>query len=135
MDVIGIDLLAVLAAAVVSFVFGSVYYYALGGPWRNAIGKSEAEVAENMSPKTFIIAAIAQLVMAFMLSGVLMHLGGGSLHAGLLSGVFLWFGFVLTSMSVNHAFQGARGSLTLIDGGHWLGVLAIQGAILGWMGE
>ena len=25
-------------------------------------------------------------------------------------------------------------SLTLIDGGHWLGVLLIQGAILGWWG-
>jgi hypothetical protein len=135
MEVLGIDLLAVLAAAVVSFVFGSVYYYVLGGPWRNAIGKTEVEVAANMSAKTFIIAAIAQLVMAFMLSGVLLHLGGGSLRAGLISGVFLWFGFVLTTMSVNHAFQGARRSLTLIDGGHWLGVLAIQGCMLGWMGE
>ena len=33
-----------------------------------------------------------------------------------------------------HAFQGARPSLTFIDGGHWLGVLLIQGAILGWWG-
>lgn len=135
MEVLGIDFLAVMAAAAASFIFGSVYYYALGGPWRNAIGKTEEEIAANMSPKTFIIAAIAQLVMAFMLSGVLLHLGGGSLRAGLISGVFLWFGFVLTTMTVNHAFQGARGSLTLIDGGHWLGVLAIQGCILGWMGE
>ena len=37
-------------------------------------------------------------------------------------------------MAVNHAFQGAKRSLTLIDGGHWLGVLLIQGAILGWWG-
>jgi hypothetical protein len=32
------------------------------------------------------------------------------------------------------AFQGAKGALTVIDGGHWLGVLLIQGAILGWWG-
>jgi hypothetical protein len=43
-------------------------------------------------------------------------------------------GFVITTMAVNHAFQGARGSLTLLDGGHWLGVLLVQGAILGWWG-
>lgn len=41
---------------------------------------------------------------------------------------------VITTMAVNHAFQGQRGALTLTDGGHWLGVLLIQGAILGWWG-
>jgi hypothetical protein len=37
-------------------------------------------------------------------------------------------------MVVNYAFHGARHTLTLIDGGHWLGVLLIQGAILGFWG-
>jgi hypothetical protein len=27
-----------------------------------------------------------------------------------------------------------RRVLTLIDAGHWLGVLLIQGALIGWMG-
>jgi hypothetical protein len=40
----------------------------------------------------------------------------------------------MTSMAVNHAFQGAKRTLTLLDGGHWLGVLLIQGALLGWWG-
>jgi hypothetical protein len=40
----------------------------------------------------------------------------------------------MTSLVVNHAFQGVRRTLTLIDGGHWLGVLLIQGAIIGWFG-
>jgi hypothetical protein len=55
-----------------------------------------------------------------------------SARSGLVSGFFLWLGFVITTMAVNHAFQGERRRLTLIDGGHWLGVLLIQGAILGW---
>jgi Protein of unknown function (DUF1761) len=57
-----------------------------------------------------------------------------SVRAGVVSGFFLWFGFVITTMAVNYAFHGAKRSLTLIDGGHWLGVLLIQGAILGWWG-
>ena len=57
-----------------------------------------------------------------------------SIRAGIISGFLLWLGFVITTMAVNHTFQGARRSLTLIDGGHWLGVLLIQGAILGWWG-
>jgi hypothetical protein len=55
-----------------------------------------------------------------------------SVRSGLVSGFFLWLGFVITTMAVNHAFQGERRMLTVIDGGHWLGVLLIQSAILGW---
>jgi len=25
-------------------------------------------------------------------------------------------------------------ALTLLDGGHWLGVLLLQGAVIGWLG-
>jgi hypothetical protein len=74
--------------------------------------------------------------MAWMFAGILLHLARGgtvmSARSGLIAGFFLWLGFVITTMAVNHAFQGERPSLTLIDGGHWLGVLLIQGAILGW---
>ena len=33
-------------------------------------------------------------------------------------------------MVVNHGFQGAKASLTLIDSGHWLGVLLVQGLVI-----
>jgi hypothetical protein len=52
----------------------------------------------------------------------------------MITGLFLWVGFVITTMAVNHAFQGAKPMLTLIDGGHWLGVLLLQGLMLGWIG-
>jgi hypothetical protein len=41
---------------------------------------------------------------------------------------------VITTLAVNHAFQGSKRALTLIDGGHWLGVLLLQGAVIGLMG-
>jgi len=37
-------------------------------------------------------------------------------------------------MAVNHRFQGKGWDLTLIDGGYWLVVFLLQGAILGWWG-
>ena len=46
----------------------------------------------------------------------------------------MWLGFVITTMAVNNAFRGAKPALTLIDGGHWLGVLLLQGAVIGWLG-
>lgn len=136
MNFAGVNYLAVVVAAVASFIFGSVYYMALGKSWMAALGKTEADMKANMSPVPFIVAAVAQLVMAFMLAGVIGHLGQGMVTAknGLIAGFFVWLGFVATTLAVNHGFQGARRSLTLIDGGHWLGVLLIQGLVLGLMG-
>ena len=37
-------------------------------------------------------------------------------------------------MGVNHAFEGAKPMLTVIDGGHWLAVLLLMGAIIGAFG-
>ena len=133
----------VLMAAVASFLFGAVWYGVLGRQWMAARGLSEADMAAAKAqmgrlPVPYIVAFVALLVMAWMLAGVLLHLGQSgmapSIRTGVISGFFLWLGFVVTTMTVNHSFQGARAALTLIDGGHWLGVLLIQGAILGWWG-
>ena len=133
----------ILIAAIASFLFGAVWYSTLGSQWMAARGLSTADTEKakagmGSNPVPFIIAFVALLIMAWMFAGVLLHLARGgmviSVRAGVISGFFLWFGFVFATMVVNHAFQGARWSLTVIDGGHWLGVLLIQGAILGWWG-
>ena len=66
--------------------------------------------------------------MASMLSGILFHFGTLTLVDGVISGAFIWLGFVLTTVAVNNAFTFRRHVLTAIDGGHWLGVLLIIGA-------
>jgi hypothetical protein len=132
--------LPLLMAAIAGFAFGAVWYGVLGKQWMAARGLSEAEAKARTgpSPVPFIVSFIALLIMALMLSGVLVHLALGglglSVRTGMISGFLVWLGFVITTMAVNHAFQGERRMLTLIDGGHWLGVLLIQGAILGWWG-
>jgi hypothetical protein len=143
MSIGNLDYWPVLIAAIASFLFGALWYGSLSRQWMEARGVSEAEMAKTKAemgsiPIPYIIAFIAQLIMAWMLAGVLLHMARGGMpvgvRAGLISGFFLWLGFVITTMAVNHAFQGVKRSLTLIDGGHWLGVLLIQGAILGWWG-
>ncbi len=133
----------VLIAAVASFLFGAVWYGSLARQWMDAAGLTSAGMEQRKAamgsiPWPYIITFIALLVMCWMFAGVLLHLARSGMtlgvRAGMITGFFLWFGFVITTMSVNHAFQGARRTLTLIDGGHWLGVLLLQGAILGWWG-
>ncbi len=127
----GTSYLAVLVAAVAGFAFGSVWYMALGKRWVAALGMTERP---KPTPLPFIAAFVCQLVMAWMLAGLVGHLGEVTVGRAMFSGALVWFGFVLTTMIVNHRFQSARWSLTVIDAGHWLGVLLVMGLVIGLFG-
>jgi|SRR5262245_25517446 hypothetical protein len=138
MALAGTNLLSVALAAIAAFMFGWLWYGVLfSDAWLAAIGKTREEMhAESPSPTPFIISFIGLVVMASVLAGVLRYIGPEHLSTagGMITGAFMWLGFVITTMGVNNAFRNAKPELTLIDGGHWLGVLLIQGAILGWLG-
>lgn len=135
MEFAGINYLAVLVAAVVSFFVGWPWYMMLSKPWLKALGK-DPETPPHPEPKPFIVMGIGLLVMAWVLAGMIGHLGQGqvTMSNGIISGLFAWAGFVATTMTANYAFQGRPFTLSLIDGGHFLLVLIVQGAIIGWFG-
>ena len=132
----GLNNWAILAAAVASFLFGGVWYGMFSKQWVAAAGKTEAELMQAGMLVPMLITGLCLLVMAWVLAGIMGHLGRGqiTLRNGLISGAFCWLGFVATTLAVNHAYQGSKRALTLIDGGHWLGVLLIQGAVIGLIG-
>ncbi len=137
MSFAGYSPLAIILATVASFVFGGVWYGLLSKQWMEAANiKPEAISAGGNTIAPYIITFAAQLIMAGVLAGVIGHLGAGqvTLRNGIISGAIIWLGFVATSLAVNHTFQMQKRTLTLIDGAHWLGVLLIQGAIIGWYG-
>ncbi len=127
----GISYLAVLIAAVAGFAFGALWYNLLGKSWMAAVGMSDHP---RPTPALFLIAFAAQLIMAWALAGLIGHLGDITVARSLISGFFVWLGFIATTMTVNHRFQGSRWSLTLIDGGHWLGVVLIMSLVIGFIG-
>jgi hypothetical protein len=128
----GMNYLAILIAAVAAFAWGAIYYMTLSKQWLAAVGRVEP----NKSPVPFVISFVALVVMSWVLAGTLGHLGPGQVTVknGVISGLFLWLGFVITTLSVNYAFGQRRPMLTVIDGIHWLGVLVVQGAVIGAMG-
>jgi Protein of unknown function (DUF1761) len=134
----GINYLAVLVAAVAAWVLGAVWYMALSQPWLAAQGKTKADMKPPASKAAavgpFVLVFVAELIMAWMLAGILGHLGGITVKNGVISGAACWFGFVLTTIATNYAFHGRKVMLTVIDAGHWLAVLLLMGAILGAFG-
>ena len=138
MSFAGINYLGVLVAAVAGFAFGAAYYMSLSRPWLAALGKTREQVAAEGkgSPMPFVISIVALVVMAWVLAGTIGHLGPGQVtwKNGVITGLFIWLGFVVTTLSVNYAFGQRKPMLGVIDGIHWLGVLVIQGAIIGAIG-
>jgi len=133
--------LAIVVAAVAAWIFGAVYYGVLGRKWIEAQGKTiEQCKAENAGKSTaakavpFVLSFVAELLMASALSGIMFHIGIYTVRAGAFSGFMCWLGFVLTTVAVNNAYTFRKVTLSAIDSGHWLGVLVIIGAILGWFG-
>ncbi len=104
------------------------------------MGKTPQQMAEDRKkPGAFlpyVYALVANVIIAWMLAGLLAHLGVGqmTLRNGVISAVFLWFGFVLTTMTVNYSFSGRDRRLLLIDLGNWLIVLLVIGAVIGAIG-
>lgn len=136
MNFAGMNVLAIGLAAVAGFAFGAVYYMSLSRQWLAAIGKTKEDIAGKRSVAPFVTSFVALLVMAWVLAGTVGHLGPGqvTLKNGIISALFVWVGFVATTVAVNDAFGGRKPMLSVIDGIHWLGVLVIQGAIIGALG-
>lgn len=79
MNFAGVNYLAILIAAVVGWLAGAVWYMTLGKPWIAAVGLSPRMIEENKKKPgamlPFIYAFVAQLVMAWVLAGIVGHLG------------------------------------------------------------
>jgi len=138
----GINTLAILIAAVVGWLAGAAYYSALGERWGAAQGKTMEEFkAHQASLKgtpaawlSFALAFVADLVMAWVLAGLVGHMGSVTIRSAVISALFAWAGFVLTTIVVNYSFGGRGYRLAAIDSGHWLIVLVLMGVVIGWMG-
>ena len=132
----GINYLAVVIAAAAAFVFSGIYYRVVGEAWMKAIGFNKKSMAKKSMRTPLLIAAIADLIMAWVLAGLIGHLGPGqvTVQNGVVSAAFVWLGFVATTIAVNYAFGMRKPMLSVIDASHWLGVLLIMGAIIGAFG-
>lgn len=136
MQFAGMNWLAIVVATIAAFIIGAVYYGAVGKRWMKAakiVPKGEKMMP---SPALLINSLVMEFVLAIMTAGVIGHLGSGqvSLTNGLISGFFLWLGFILPTMSINQRYQGFGWDLTLIDGIHWLLVMLAIGGIVGLFG-
>jgi hypothetical protein len=129
-----VNYLAILIAALAGLGLGLIWRTVMLKPWLAARGKTKTDIEGRGLVLPFLTTFVALLVMAWMLAGVMSHMGQVTVRGGLITSFLVWLGFVITVIGVSHAFTGAKPLLTLIDGGYWLAALLIMGAVIGAFG-
>ncbi len=124
-----INFLAVLAAALSSFILGGLWYSPalFLKPWNKAMGRTDKDNGHpaKVFGLSFIFALVAAVVFALLLgpSPALSE----AWKAGLLVGV----GFVAMSFGINYQFANRPIIAWLIDGGYHTVQFVLYGLILG----
>lgn len=76
MNFAGVNYLAIIVAAIAAFAFGAAWYSALSKPWIRATRIDPATV--KMSAVPFVTSFVCELIMAWVMAGVIGHLGTGA---------------------------------------------------------
>lgn len=135
MNFAGMNYLAILVAAIVAFAIGAVYYSTLSKQWMKA-ARIDPSSSKPAMVGLLVNSFVMELILAFVTAGVIGHLGFDQVTPmnGVISGLFIWAGFIFTTLSINQRFQGYGWDLTLIDGLHWLLVMIGIGLTIGLFG-
>ena len=126
-----INYLAVVAAAVSTFLIGGLWYSPLlfYRPWMKANGFSEADV-KGGEGKIFGLAFLFSLLMAANLAA---FLAGPETTAawGATAGLLAGLGWVALGIGVVALFERRSWSYILVNGGYFVVAFTVMGAILG----
>ena len=126
----GIHWLAVIAAAVSTFLLGGLWYGPIAGrAWMAASGMTEEKARQGNMAVVFGVSFVLQLVAAFVLA---MFIGAESTLAfGLFAGTSAGVAWVATALGVVYLFEQRPFAHWAVNAGYQIVSYMIMGAILG----
>jgi hypothetical protein len=137
MIVTGVNLWAVLVAAVATMVVGFLWYspFLFARPWMLAMGydpdnKAKLDEMRKSAGKSYALSFVASLVAAFVLGKIIDVATADSALYGMKIGFAVWLGFVTTVQLTAKLFGNQPTKLYLINTGYQLVCYLVMGAIL-----
>lgn len=135
MEQIQINVLAVLVAAIVSMVIGSLWYSPLlfGNIWMRLSGITISDVdkaKQRGMGKTYVIGFIGSLVMSYVLAHSIAFAGGVTFAHGMAGGFWNWLGFIVPVILGSVLWENRPVGLFFINIGYYLVALVLMGGIL-----
>lgn len=130
-----VNYLAVFVSAALSMVLGFAWYSPalFGKPWLAAMGltpESMTEAKKKGMAKVYFSSFIGSLVMAAVFAMFSRQLAPVSAAAGVVTGFWLWLGFVAPVMLNDVLYGKSSLKLYTINAGYQLVLLMVVGAIL-----
>jgi hypothetical protein len=127
----GLNVLAVLAAAISAFVLGGLWYSPLlfGPVWKKANGFGSDQPSSG-GAKIFAISFVLSLVMAANLA-MFLNEPKTNLVWGATAGFLAGFGWIAMGLAIVSLFERRPSAYVLVNGGYLTLALVVMGAILG----
>lgn len=128
MGSVEINWLAVLLAALASFVIGGLWYGPLfAKKWQKLAGVSDKQLAKGRL-KVFGLSFVVSVVMALNLT---YFIGDGDDMSGTLAGFAVGFGWVAMAFAMNYLFERRSLGLYVINAGYNIVAFTVMGYIIG----
>ena len=136
LQLVNVNFVAVLAAAIASMVLGFLWYGPLFGKKLAALmgwGKMNKAAMAKMKKaagKGYAVTFITSLVMAYVLAHFVVYAGATTAMEGAQTGFWVWLGFVATIALGSVLWEGKPIKLYYLNAAYHLVNLAVMGAIL-----
>ena len=130
MPSVDVHWLAIIVAAVVNMVVGMVWYSKslFAKEWSKLTGRKMEEMGDGS--QGYVVAFVGALLQAWILAHFVVYAGSDTFWRGLVTGFWLWVGFVAVTVAVHYMFEGRSWMLWKINAGYFLAVLLINGGLL-----
>lgn len=125
-----INYLAVLAAAVATFILGAIWYLSFNSAWMELSGVTEAD-AEAAGGSAYIISFITYLLGAYALALLFKSMNVSTLQTGAMTGALIGAFIVGGNIFTNNAYEMKPMGLSILNAGFSAISFAAMGAIIG----
>jgi hypothetical protein len=124
---------AILVAAIASFIFEALWYSVFMNQWLAGIGRTmEWLVSRGLNPSIqYATALFCSIIVAAVLTICIQASGEQTARRGIICGAVIWFGFIATSWATEYIFEVRTLQIFVINTGYALIDLMLIGAIVG----
>lgn len=140
--IVDVNIVGVVLAAIAAFIVGMAWYSPMlfGNQWSKELGWTEKQMKEmkkkgaSKMGKAYATHFIGGVLMAYVLAHVIGFATDGYAQVmdGVVSGFWMWLGFVVPLLSGAVLWEGRSKKYYMINVGYYLVSLVVMGAIIAW---
>jgi hypothetical protein len=139
MGSIKLNWVAILVAAIASFLFEALWFSTFMDAWLVGVGRTKEWLMSSPSITPALqygTAILCSVIAAAVLSIAIQASGEQTARRGILCAAVIWFGFVATGWAKEYIFEVRTLQIFAINAGYALFDLILIGAIVGaWKGK